>query len=203
MSLTRPDSEREFVTAQVSTRPPGPLASDLCRGIDAGELFVVYQSIVRNVAGETRGAEALLRWSHSECGLLFPSDFYDALLDPIASEKVGHFVLNRVCRDLGQLPVEQRADSYVTINAPLCILLNTALPDLIEQLCNRYGVSPSALMLEILESENLVTIATLNEFIAPIRRLGVRFALDDFGTGYSSLARLASLQIDAVNSRAT
>lgn len=198
MLLKPSNTESRLPTTRDRTSSTSHLAAQLSEGIDAGELFVVYQSIVRNVAGETHGAEALLRWQHPQDGLLLPSSFFNALHEPTVAEKVWHFVLDRVCRDLGRLPPEQCAGLYVTINTPPRLLFSTALPGLIEQLCRRHDISPSLLMLEILESEVPDASSSLNDFTAPIRALGVRLALDDFGTGFSSLARLSDLHIDAV-----
>lgn len=198
MLLTPPNSESRLATTRDHTLSASHLASQLSDGIDAGELFVVYQTVVRNVVGETHGAEALLRWQHPQPGLLLPSRFWNALHEPTVDEKVWHVVLDRVCCDLGQLSPEQRVGIYVTINTPPRLLFSTALPALIEQLCRRHGISPSLLMLEVLESEALAASSNLNDFTAPIRALGVRLALDDFGTGFSSLARLSDLHINAV-----
>jgi EAL domain-containing protein (putative c-di-GMP-specific phosphodiesterase class I) len=178
--------------------PPTRLAAEVCRGVRASEFHVVYQSIVDSTTGKTCGAEALLRWQHPEYGLLLPGCFAQALADQAVAEEISYFVLERVCQDLGASSRSSKDNAYVTINVAPSMLFDTALPGKIQALCERYRIAPSTLMLELLESEGPSIPFRLNEFAAPLRKLGVRLALDDFGTGFSSLARLDGLHVDVV-----
>ncbi|MFM0737308.1 EAL domain-containing protein [Paraburkholderia xenovorans] len=174
------------------------LTSEVRRGVQAGEFRIAYQPIVGSAAGNVRGAEALLRWQHPEYGLLLPGAFADALDDPVTTEKVTCFVLDRVCHDIAELGEPWPADRYVSINIDPCLLHGDFFAQKISKRCEQYQIDPSMLMLEVLESENLLTVCKLNDAIASLQQLGVRLALDDFGTGFSSLARLAGLPIDTV-----
>ena len=49
--------------------------NELRRGLERGELRVVYQPVVELEGGSVTAVEALVRWQHPERGLLDPVDF--------------------------------------------------------------------------------------------------------------------------------
>src|SRR5437764_7382851 len=57
------------------------LEQDLRRALDAGELAVWFQPVMRLSDGQCVGAEALVRWEHPEHGRLGPDEFV-----PVAEE---------------------------------------------------------------------------------------------------------------------
>ncbi|MEA3498801.1 MAG: bifunctional diguanylate cyclase/phosphodiesterase [Campylobacterota bacterium] len=72
--------------------------------------------------------------------------------------------------------------------------------DLIKFLKNKirkYGVEKQ-LILEILESENIVNFTLIRDFIHEMQNLGVQIAIDDFGSGYSNFTYLLELKPDYI-----
>jgi diguanylate cyclase (GGDEF)-like protein/PAS domain S-box-containing protein len=51
------------------------LQSDMLRGLEAGEFFMVYQSIFDLNTGRLAGFEALIRWRHPQRGIINPVEF--------------------------------------------------------------------------------------------------------------------------------
>ncbi len=169
------------------------LEQDLRQALDGDQLQLHFQP---QVDGEGRivGAEALLRWSHPQRGMIPPFEFI-----PVAEEsglilEIGQFVLERACETLRQLDVRQLPRLAINISPR-----QFGRPDfaaLIEQCVARSGVDPWRLQLEITEGvmiDNLIeTIETMRE----LKRIGVSLAIDDFGVGYSSLSYLKRLPLD-------
>jgi EAL domain-containing protein (putative c-di-GMP-specific phosphodiesterase class I) len=101
-------------------------------------------------------------------------------------------------RAVAQCAAWRRAGQKLTVSVNLSVrnLLDSDLASLLGDLLTIYGLTPSALQLEITESmlmsdpdRSLVTLTRLSQ-------LGVGLSVDDYGTGYSSLANLRRLPID-------
>jgi diguanylate cyclase (GGDEF)-like protein len=169
--------------------------SEFRRALDADEIVVFYQPIMRMDGTHAHGAEALVRWQHPELGLLPPSDFM-----PIVEQTglIGPLTRHVLERAVAQCAAWHQAGHKLTVSVNLSVrnLLDPDLSSLISDLLTIYRLNPKALELEITESmlmsdpdRSLVTLTRLSQ-------LGVGLSVDDYGTGYSSLANLRRLPID-------
>jgi predicted signal transduction protein with EAL and GGDEF domain len=172
----------------------------LRHALEAGELRLHYQPIVRLDGRILQSVEALVRWQHPERGLLPPGEFI-----PIAEEsalilQIGAWTLREACEqasrwrasfgDLAPLPM--------SVNVSARQLTQVELPEIIRQVLAETGLSAGDLAIEVTETalieDSSVPAASLHE----LKALGVTIVLDDFGTGYSSLSRLQSFPIDVL-----
>jgi diguanylate cyclase (GGDEF)-like protein/PAS domain S-box-containing protein len=165
---------------------------ELRGAVERDELELRYQPIVNLRSGEVTGLEALVRWRHSERGLLDPIDFVSIAEDGGLIEPIGRWVQERAARQVLEWH-ELRPDARpldVAINLSARQVSHRDLPATIAEVIARTGLDPVHLRLEITETvlveESAAAIATLEA----LNELGVRLVLDDFGTGYSSLAYL-------------
>ncbi len=176
------------------------IETDLRRAVERGELRLHYQPIVSLSDEKVIGFEALVRWQHSERGLVSPMDFI-----PVAEETgqivpIGRWVLREACRQMSEW---KRRDASA---APLFISVNLSgkqftQPDLLGQVTrtlDETGLDPRSLKLEITESVVMENIEAAVETLESLRALGVEVSIDDFGTGYSSLSYLHRLPIDTL-----
>ncbi|MER7759785.1 EAL domain-containing protein [Streptomyces sp. NPDC097619] len=173
------------------------LTNALPAALERGEFFIEYQPLVHLHDGTVHGAEALVRWSHPQYGVLGPDRFI-----PLA-ERTGLIV------PLGRWVLEEsvrQARAWQRDNGPLRINVNlspTQLhhPGLVADtvaVLEDSGLAPGSLCLEVTES---ALIGADDELLEPLRRLaeiGVDIALDDFGTGYSNLANLRRLPVSVL-----
>jgi EAL domain-containing protein (putative c-di-GMP-specific phosphodiesterase class I) len=173
------------------------LESRLRPALHNGELTVHYQPVVDLRNGRIAGAEALLRWSHPDLGLVPPARFI-----PIAEMSgmivpIGSWVLREACararewqREWPGMTVSVNLSSRQFQQADLVADVRRALKET--------GLDPGSLDLEITESSAMAnaeqSIATLSD----LKELGVGISMDDFGTGYSSLAYLKRFPIDKI-----
>jgi len=169
--------------------------SDFRRAIEAGELILHYQPIVDLPDLHVHGAEALVRWQHPDQGLIPPAEFIQVVEQSGMIALLTRSVLDSAIRQCAQwrLTGEQLS---VSVNLSVRNLLDSALPQDIEELLARYLLPPQALKLEITESMIMSDPDRALATITQLSQLGVRFSVDDFGTGYSSLAYLRGLPLD-------
>ena len=174
------------------------LAAELRRAVADSELFVLYQPVFDLQDGSMMGAEALVRWRHSERGVILPAEFI-----PVAERRgliraIGHFVLNEACRQLASWTSADSCPEQFRIGVNLSgrELRDPGLVKRVAATLKRHGIAPRQLVLEITENVLIGELGDAHRAIESLAKLGVRIALDDFGTGYSTLAHLRQLQTD-------
>lgn len=158
------------------------------------ELFLLFQPIVDLISSKTRGFEALLRWQHSELGLISPAEFI-----PIAEEAgligdIGSWVIDAACQHASFLPKK----TFVAVNVSAAQLTNPSLVLHTRACLTRYGVSPQRLEIEITESTLIENDERALAVLHELRLMGCRISLDDFGTGYASLSYLRRFPFDKI-----
>src|SRR3984957_1529365 len=183
----KPDME-----AQVTARHV--LEMDLRQAISDGALEVHYQPCISLRDNRITGCEALLRWRHSERGMISPVEFI-----PIAEEtglinQLGEWVLMTACAEATTWPDDIR----LAVNVSPVQFKSGPLPLKILAALAASGLPASRLELEITEAvlirDDEAALAVLHQ----LRAIGVRIALDDFGTGYSSLSYLQRFPFDKI-----
>lgn len=163
--------------------------------LDNEEFILHFQPITDIIDGKLRGFESLLRWQHSNHGMVSPLTFI-----PIAEEcglivPIGNWVLRSACLFAVRLLERGYEDIFVAVNISVKQLTQPDFVSTVRMLLAESGLPPSCLELEITETVLMHSVEENVEKLLELRRLGVRLALDDFGTGYSSLTYLKKLPI--------
>ncbi|WP_367846270.1 EAL domain-containing protein [Rhodoferax sp. WC2427] len=180
--------------AVVNTRVA--LEADIRRALLVQQFQLYYQLQV-DALGRPVGAEALLRWPHSQRGMVPPNEFIPLAEDTGLILPLGHWVLEQACTQL-------HAWSLQSHTRHLTLAVNVSArqfrqPDFVAsvlKLLDTTGAPARLLKLELTES---LLVNDVEETIAKMRALkalGVGFSLDDFGTGYSSLSYLKRLPLE-------
>jgi len=174
------------------------LEADLRKALLDQAFELHYQAQVDS-AGRICGAEALLRWQHTERGWIAP-----ALFIPLAEETglilpIGLRVLETACAQLvAWAALPHMASLSVAVNVSARQFRQPDFVDQVLQVLDRSGANPRCLKLELTES---LLVDNMEETIVKMSALkarGIGFSLDDFGTGYSSLAYLKRLPLDEI-----
>ena len=177
------------------------LEDDLRGALAGGDFHLDFQPIVRLATGEVTGAEALVRWTHAERGLVEPARFI-----PLAEETglivpLGAWVLREACRQ-GRDWFDRHGTGPGGVPFTVSVNISArqlAEPTFVQQVRNTLEESrlhPSSLVLEITESVLMRDTETMVGRMRALKALGVRLAVDDFGTGYSSLSYLHRFPVD-------
>jgi diguanylate cyclase (GGDEF)-like protein len=173
------------------------LVTQIRPAIEDGQFHMYYQPKIRLSDGRVAGAEALIRWHHPTLGRLSPADFIPMVEKTVLLQPLTHWALNDVLRTW-------RAWSDVGIEIPVAVnvsprtLLDQDFPDVVEDLLERWGVSPRFLRLELTENFLVADSGRSTTVLDRLSGIGVGLSIDDFGTGFSSLSYLKRLPIEEI-----
>nr|WP_261993557.1 EAL domain-containing protein [Streptomyces sp. 3211.6] len=191
----------EFADAEADARAitRHGLTNALPAALERGEFFIEYQPLVHLHDGSVHGAEALVRWSHPQYGVLGPDRFIPLAERTGLIVPLGRWVLEESVRQARTWQREHGgAPLRVNVNLSPTQLTHPGLVADTLRVLESSGLAPGALCLEVTES---ALIGADDELLEPLRRLaalGVDIALDDFGTGYSNLANLRRLPVSVL-----
>ena len=178
------------------------LEAALRSAVAQGELSLQYQPQVDLATGAITGAEALLRWTNAEFGVVPAAELIaiaerSALIGPI-----GTWVLREACRQAMAWRKAGLPALRVSVNLSAAQLLQESahggVADSIQAVLREAGADADCLGIELPESALLTNVQRTTTLLRQIRSLGVQIAVDDFGTGMSSMSSLRSVPIDVV-----
>lgn len=172
------------------------LGVDVQSAIARDEIFVVYQPIMCLQTKRPTGFEALIRWRHSELGMISPVQFI-----PIAEENgailhLGRFVLDQVAHDLPTIQASWNGIGNLTVNvnfSPRQLWDSQYIEEIVQLMQHP---EYRAIKIEVTESLAMADPDAARELLKRFSGLGVKLCIDDFGTGYSSLSYLARFPFD-------
>ena len=187
----------QFYAAEMTTKATEAMAleNELRHGLERGEFLLHYQPIVDS-GGNILGAEALLRWQHSQRGLVPPAQFI-----PLAEETglilpIGDWVLRQACAQARAWRGPNGALFHMSVNVSPRQFRHSGLAQTVETILQETGLDPHALNIEITESVLMQKETLTQELFNQLSGHGVSFSIDDFGTGYSSLSYLKRFAIN-------
>ncbi|MBI1891814.1 MAG: EAL domain-containing protein [Burkholderiales bacterium] len=193
----------QFFTAELNARTQRRyhLEKNLRHALANQEFVLHYQPKIDLQSGRIVGAEALLRWSHPETGLIPPDDFIPVAEETALIVPIGRWVLEQACYQVAQWRKRLAPDLRIAVNLSARQFQDEYIVSVITDILSRTGLPAKVLELEITESLLMGDTEKIMPVFNALTKLGVVFSLDDFGTGYSSLSYLqrfpiANLKID-------
>lgn len=178
-----------------SSRRELQIETRLREALDNDRLSLVLQPKVRLADLRITGAEALVRWSDPDLGMVPPAEFI-----PVA-ERLGlvggitDWMLRQALAE-----VSQCADPAISVAVNFSAL-DFYQPELVQRIAialDQTKVDPARLVVELTESVAAQDVRLINSRLREIKALGAGISLDDFGTGYSSLSYLRQFPIDSL-----
>lgn len=173
------------------------LVGDMHEAIAKKQFYMEYQPIVDLATGQTRKAEALIRWNHPERGIVSPADFI-----PIAEEtglimELGDWIARTALAFALYLQQQFDEPVQISVNQSPVQFRNkkSQYPDIVDVLLQA-DATGELVTVEITEGTLLDADAQVLDKLRRMREAHVQVSLDDFGTGYSSLSYLNKFAID-------
>ncbi|MET0066519.1 MAG: EAL domain-containing protein [Candidatus Thiodiazotropha sp.] len=172
------------------------LEGDLRNALEENGLELHYQPVVSFESNRIIGAEALLRWRHSERGAIPPNEIVALAEETGLIMPLGQWVLETACRQLKQWQQsypEGGGLEQLAINVSTLQFKQLGYPDRVIETIRSNGVDPQLIVLELTESVMIEKTTETVRKMQILRDQGIGLAIDDFGTGYASLSYLKKL----------
>ncbi len=166
---------------------------NLVKKMDVNDFKVNLQPIVNVETGKIVGFELLSRPYNKITKTIPIQQAVQSLEHSGRIAELDYYVLRKMFRYLKHL--QRIEDSiFLSINiSPYSI--NTALAEFIKHEIGRLKINPYDIVLEILESRELLDNKKALDTIKAIAAMGCRISIDDFGTGYSSLSSISMVPL--------
>ena len=165
---------------------------ELKRALDNDQLLPWYQPKVGFASGQWVGMEALARWQHPEYGLISPGMFIPLAENNGLIDQLTDVIINKSLQDC-HLWEQTGLSLNLSMNLSTTSLIEGDLCHFLINQCQRWGVNPELITLEVTESSFVEDIGKALEVLTRLRMHGFGLSIDDFGTGYSSMQQLALL----------
>ncbi len=162
------------------------LQQNLRRSIDERELGLQFQPIIDLETNTVVGAEALVRWSTNDYGMLLPADFIPLFAEAGLMPQLGTLVFEEALAALGKTA---RFEGFIAVNLSR---EESTMPTVLTSMLSALKASntePSRLRLELTERNVLDPAA--RRLIQQATASGIGVCIEDFGTGPTSLRHLA------------
>ncbi len=177
----------QFITNEMNNRAQErvSLERSLKLALANQELYLEYQPQKELTSGKIIAAEALLRWSHPELGLISPDVFI-----PIAESRgeivrIGEWVLRTACAQAKRWQDEGMAPLRIAVNISSIQFRQEHFLRVVKSALADTGLKPEYLELELKESIFLACDFRMISLLGELNKLGVKVAIDGFGSGFS------------------
>ncbi len=187
--------------AQESYQQDMNLVSLIYEAIEKHQFQLYFQPIVssdNDASSQYDHYETLLRLpdKQAEGRMISPELFIPVAERYGLAKQVDTWVVDNLFNALAQAPEFLEKIKVISVNLSIDSLTSDHMPDVIDGLFKKYGISPHKICFEITETGVSSSIQNAIKFIEHFKKQGSRFSLDDFGSGMSSFGYLAQLDVD-------
>jgi len=168
------------------------------RAVEQDLFTLAIQPIYSIKDGTYTKAEALLRLSDQQLGVISPCEFI-----PLAEETgliilIGKLVTKKTAKLIKECNDHGLYLDSISVNYSVHHMSYVHLKEDISKLIEETKIFPSQLKIEITESIFISDYSQILANIDSLNHLGVGIHLDDFGTGFSNLASVVKLPLELV-----
>jgi len=157
-----------------------------------------YLQPIVDTKGKVIGAEALVRWIHTEKGLLPPISFIPTFENNGMITDVDRYMWRCSAEILKRWENIGRNDLFISINVSPKDFFFFDVYEELRKIVKEYGIQPSCLRIEITETTMMNDKSYVMDTLKKLRSDGFVIEMDDFGSGYSSLNMLKDMPVDVI-----
>lgn len=172
---------------------------DMRKAIVEKQFKLFYQPIVNLDSLTTHKAEALIRWTHPERGLVSPAEFIPLAEETGMISEIGDWAFRQASLDSSLIRESLVPDFQISVNVSPLQFRNGGMVVTWLDFLQTNNLCPAGVCFEITEGILLdADDHKAKDLLTTFRKEGAQISIDDFGTGYSSLSYLKKLDIDYV-----
>ncbi|MGE4213650.1 MAG: EAL domain-containing protein [Anaerotignaceae bacterium] len=172
------------------------ITSEMKRALEKKQFQVYFQPKYNLHNDKIAGAEALVRWTHPQKGIMPPASFIPLFERNGFITDLDRYVWDNTCKKIREWRDKGYKTVPISVNVSRTDIYNPVLPDILMQTVCKYGLTPEELHLEITETSYTENPKQIIHAVEHLKSLGFIIEMDDFGSGYSSLNMLNELPID-------
>lgn len=170
----------------------------LRQAIEDESLEVYYQPLIDIKSKSLIGAEALLRWTDDQLGVISPETFIPIVENMGMIDSVGEWVLSTATQQAQRWKQKYTVPFRIAVNFSAKQFFNKDIAHTIKKILKSSKLAPSDLEVEITEQLLMLDKRDVKSRLLEIAELGASLSLDDFGTGYSSLSYLKKFPVKTI-----
>ena len=176
------------------------LLNDLYTAEREGQFKVYFQPKydIQSDPPMLAGAEALVRWSHPELGMISPGVFIPLFEGNGLISVVDHYVWRKTGEQIREWKKKFGFSIPVSVNLSRADCFEPDLPGDLTRIRKDNDLGSRDLELEITESAYTENTGMMIDMMTNLKENGFRLEMDDFGSGYSSLNMLSEMPIDVL-----
>ena len=174
------------------------IKNELRNALENNQFDLHFQPRINTRTQKVESFEALIRWNHTELGIVTPNEFIPIVEQNGLMGPVGFWVFLESCKRIKKINDLHQSSYKVSINFSPQQLRNVEVVEDYLEALQDLGISPSLVEIEITESIFIHNKQLVKEVIRKFREAGITIALDDFGTGFSSLNYLQEFRTDVI-----
>jgi len=179
---------------------PDLTAATLRAALEAGQLQMRFQPVLRADTLAPAGLEMLARLHHPQLGILRPKDFLPQAIASGQERALTGLVAARSLLDLqpilGQLG--QAFEGAVALNVPISAFCNPQAPERAATLCAITGLPTARLVMELLETPELPDLHEVGMALDRWMTAGFHVTLDDAGPPLPHWRRMLELPFSGI-----
>ncbi len=159
--------------------------------------FCMYLQPQTDKDGNMLGAEALIRWNHTNMGLIMPGAFIECFEDAGLIYRLDNYIWEEAAKQL-KIWKDSGYNYYISVNISAKDFYHIDVYQTFKNLVSKYGIDTDKLHIEITETALSEDKQAAHKTIERLHDEGFIIEIDDFGSGYSSFNFLKDVCADVI-----
>ena len=168
------------------------------QALEKEEFELYYQPRIETETGNVEAMEALLRWQHSELGLVAPGNFLSLAEKTKLIIPIGEWTIRVACMQNKQWQERELASSKIVVSLSLVQFKQPNLAEKIAEILAETGLEACLLELEISAISLIDNVERSRDAIKKLKAIGVQIAVDGFTSGFSMVEYLKHFSLDTL-----
>ncbi len=162
------------------------------------QFFLEYQPQFELRTGNLIGFEALIRWNHTDLGIIEPNDFIYIAEENKLIHPLGKWVLEEICTQLVTWKLKGRELLPVTVNISYEQIMDPDFIPMLSQHVHEHNISSDLLEIEIAESFINVELEEILYGLDKLSMFGISISVDNFGKGNANIQYLRHFPVNRI-----